>query len=179
MFLTWRTPAALKVAGHPALRLLVYRTGNQDSAGGGQRLQARGNVDPIAEQRGAFPDDIAEMHANPQRHATVRKKRLVLFVDRLLDGLCATNGIDGAGELRHQAIADTAEFPAVEFLDEPIEDRAANVEGGECSFVVHAHQAAVAHYVSCHNRGDLSSVLRHGPPGSAGASIALGYLDIA
>src|SRR4029079_13085225 len=76
-----------------------------DTAGFGQRLQPRGDVDAIAEDVVVVDDDVADVDADAKRdpllwrHAGVAIRHPALYVDR------ATHRIDDAGELEQQPVA--------------------------------------------------------------------------
>ena len=48
--------------------VIVGRPGDENSAGFGHRLQARGDVDAVAEQFAAIGHYVAEIDANPELH---------------------------------------------------------------------------------------------------------------
>ena len=76
----------------PGADLLAHRRGDADAAGLGQGLEARGDVDAVAEDVVALDDHVAEIDADAEldparrRHVGVAPDHALLDLDRALDG---------------------------------------------------------------------------------------------
>ncbi|HZS84803.1 MAG TPA: hypothetical protein VFA50_18145 [Stellaceae bacterium] len=77
-----------------------------DDAGGiGQRPEAGGDVDAVAEEIAVIDDDIAEIDADAQAQAAIGGDRSVEALDCALKGDGAVDGFDGIGEFGEKPVA--------------------------------------------------------------------------
>ena len=112
MFLTVCSPE-VGAERQLALDLVVDAAGDVDAAGLGQRLQAGGDVDAVAEQVVALDHDVAEVDADPELEPPVRRQLGVAGSKLLLDLDRAAHGFDGAREFGKHAVASGADDPTV------------------------------------------------------------------
>src|SRR5687767_396289 len=154
------------------VHLVVDRARDQHAARLCKRLQPRGDVDRVAGYTVVAPDDVAEVDADAQAHPLAWRKPRVLIGDGSLDGLRALDGVHGAWELRHQAVADAAEDAAVELAHERVEEGAPDRERGERAGLVGGHQPAVIDHVGREDGGNLAAVPDHGRLADRRGSIA-------
>src|SRR5712692_6944391 len=96
--------------------LLMDSTGDADAAWGGEALEARGDVDPVAVDLFAIDDHVAEVDTDAELHPPLGWDIRVLRLQRGLDFDRALDGVDDAGELRDDAVARRInESPAMLF----------------------------------------------------------------
>ena len=73
--------------------------------GVGQRFQAGGDVDAVAEDVAVLDHDVADIDADAKPQAVLVRQVLVCRGQRVLDLHRAVDGFDDAGELRQHAVA--------------------------------------------------------------------------
>ena len=95
--------------------MVVGRAGDADPARLGKRLQARRDVDPVAEEVAVASDHIAEIDADPERHAAVSRQVGVAALERALNRNGASDRLHGAHEFDHDAVAGRVEDAALMF----------------------------------------------------------------
>ncbi len=100
-------PVAQILEGEAQLVLHVIAHGARDAnaAGLGQSLQPRGDVDAVAEDILAVDDDVAEIDADAQVDAAIRRQVGVALGHAALNLDGAAHGIDDAGEFDEQPVA--------------------------------------------------------------------------
>ena len=140
--------------------LIVDRAGDADPARLRHALQARRDVDPVAEQIVAADHDVAEVDADPKPHAARFGKVGVPSLDLLLDRSGAAHRLDRARELGHHAVAGGGEDPAVVPPDQLVDHLATGVQRGERAFLVGRHEARVAGDVGRENDRQLAGDAR-------------------
>ncbi len=91
--------------GQPVADVIVNRVGHKHGTGLGQGLNARRDVDAVAIEIVALDDHIAEIDADAQFDAAVRRDAGVPLGHRLLHRDRAAHRIDDAGKLYQQAVA--------------------------------------------------------------------------
>ena len=80
--------------------------GETDRAGLGDAFQARGDVDAVAHQVAvALLDDVAEMNADAELDAALRRQAGVALDEAVLHLDRAAHGVDHAAELDEAAVA--------------------------------------------------------------------------
>src|ERR1035437_9370003 len=102
--------------------LIVHDAGNHDPAGVGQRLQARRHIDAVSENVIAVENDVADIDADAEFDALVRRCRGVALCHAALDIDRATDGIDHAHELHEHSIARRFDDSAAMFGDLGIDE---------------------------------------------------------
>ena len=106
-----------------AADLPVRIVGDADAAGLGDALEARGDIDAIAENIVVVDDDVADVNADAKfdpefrRHVDVSMRHLLLDLHR------TPRGIDGTGEFDQHAIAGGLDDAAAVGCDPGIDDR--------------------------------------------------------
>jgi hypothetical protein len=115
----------LKEEGQPVAHVIMNRIGDEHPAGIGQGFDARGDVDAVAINVVVFDDHVAEIDADAQLDAVVRRRARVPLGYRLLDLDCAAHRIDDAGKFDQQAVAGGLDDAALVFGDFRIEELAA------------------------------------------------------
>ena len=93
-----------------ATHLAVGVLGKTDTARISNAFKARGNVDAVAHQVAiALLDHVAQMDADAELDATLRRKTRVALDHAILHLDCAANGIDDASELYEDAVTRSCE----------------------------------------------------------------------
>ena len=108
MFLSSFSPRS--ATSHLAVGVL----GKTDTARISNAFKARGNVDAVAHQVAiALLDHVAQMDADAELDATLRRKTRVALDHAILHLDCAANGIDDASELYEDAVTRPLDDAAV------------------------------------------------------------------
>src|ERR1035437_428398 len=144
--------------------LIVHDAGNHDPAGVGQRLQARRHIDAVSENVIAVENGVADIDADAEFDALVRRCRGVALCHAALDIDRATDGIDHAHELHEHSIARRFDDSAAMFGDLGIDEfLTVPLELAQRAFLIGAHQPAVAGNVAGENRRQpaVHSIFRH------------------
>jgi len=132
--------------------LLVDAGRQHDRAGLRQSLQARREVDRVAEHVLVRHDDVAQMQTDAERLATLGGRVDVALEHAALQLDRRAHRLDGAGEFHQHAVAHRLDDTAMEALDHRADElgqmRAQIVEG---LFLVGPHQAAVTVDVGEHD----------------------------
>ena len=130
---------------------------NADTAGLGEPLQTRRDVDAVAVDVVVLDDDVAEVNADPEGDATLLGNGFVTFGDAPLDVDGALDRLDDARELDQNAVAheldDAPVMPGDRGIDELF---AVGVERGQRAGLVGFHQAAVPDRVGAQDRGEFA-----------------------
>jgi hypothetical protein len=127
----------LKDKGQPVADLVVNRIGDEHPAGIGQGFDPRRDVDAVAIEVVALDDHVAEIDADAQLDAAVRRDADVPLGHRLLDFDRAAHRIDDAGKLDQQTVAGGLDDTTVMLGDFRIEQLAAQrFEAFERAFLV-------------------------------------------
>ena len=95
-----------------------------DGARLGEALEARGDVDAIAEDIVTVDDDVAEIDADPQLEPAFRRDRIIDSTRRSLHLDGAAQRIDYARKIRQQAVARRAYDPPAMFRDQRVDSAA-------------------------------------------------------
>ena len=88
----------LKHKRQPVAHVLIHRVGDEHPAGIGQRFDARGDIDAVAIEVVAPDNHVAEIDADAQFDAIVRRDTGVPLGHRLLHRDRAAHRIDDAGK---------------------------------------------------------------------------------
>src|SRR5262249_39768632 len=95
----------LKDKGQPVADVIMDRIGDKHPAGIGQSLDPRTDVDAVAIEVVALDDHVAEIDADAQLDAVIRRNTRIPLGNRLLHRDCAAHRIDDAGKLDQEAVA--------------------------------------------------------------------------
>jgi hypothetical protein len=138
-FLSEIGEAFLKAITHLAVGVL----GKTDTARISNAFKARGNVDAVAHQVAiALLDHVAQMDADAELDATLRRKTRVALDHAILHFDRAANGIDDASELYEDAVTRPLDDAAVMHGDGgDRSDRFAALGGGQVSAPRRTRQA--------------------------------------
>ncbi len=170
--------------------LIVRRAGNGDAAGQSERLNARRDVDAVAEDVLAIDDHIADVDADAELEPPVGRQLGVALGEGPLDLDRGVQGADHARKVAEHAVAGGADDAAVVAADRLGDHTAIGREGRVGAGFVRPHQPAVAMHVGGQDRRELSlgerSIDRlqaaigrdHDPGGRAGQSPPLPYSRI-
>src|SRR5271165_4121338 len=110
----------------PLFHLPVGLLRKTDRAGLSDAFEPRGDVDPVAHQIAvAFLDHVAEMDADAEVDALVRRDPCVALDHRSLDFNAAVHCVDDTPELDNCAIAGALDDPAVVYGDGGVNEIAA------------------------------------------------------
>jgi hypothetical protein len=91
--------------GQLAFDVLVDRPGDRDATGIRERFEPCSDVHPVPGDPIAFHDDVAEIDADAEGHATLRREPGVAGFQLALDVHAAGDGVHDACELRQQVVA--------------------------------------------------------------------------
>ncbi len=175
----------LKDEGQPVAHVIVHRIGDEHPAGIGQRLDPCGDVDAVAIEVVALDDHVAEIDADAQFDAVVRRDTGVPLGHRLLHRDGTAHRIDDAGKFHQQAVAGGLDDAAPVLGDLRIEKLAAQrLEAFERAFLVRPHQPRIPRHIGGEDRGEAaglahisSSVARRRPESKSSRSSGLRRAD--
>ena len=106
MFLSCVGPRSVTGEIEPPLDLPIGVLGEADRAGLGDALQPRGDIDAVAHQIAVgLLDDVAEMDADAELDAALRRQAGIAFDHAVLHLDRAAHGVDHAAELDEAAVA--------------------------------------------------------------------------
>ena len=130
----------------------------RDIAGLAYLLQARSDIDGIAQQIVPFRNYVSDVDANAENDAAVITDIRITLCHPFLEGNGVANGVDSTGKLEQQAVAggigDAAAMLSSQRIDELIAMSAQRPQGG---FLVLSNQAGVPGDI-CGNNGCQSAV---------------------
>jgi hypothetical protein len=139
--------------------LVAHDPADEDTARVGQRLQARGDVDAVAEDVVAVDDDVADVDADAKRDPIVDRNIRIAFRHAALDVDRAHDGIDHAWEFEQQAVAGRLDDPAAVFGDPGVDQRPQmQLERRQRPALVATHQAGEADDIGRDNRRQPSQI---------------------
>jgi hypothetical protein len=125
--------------------VIVNGVGDKHSTGIGQDLDPRGDVDTVAIEVVALDDHIAEIDADAQLNAALRRDARVPLGHRLLHLERAAHRIDDAGKFHQHTVAGSLDDAAMVLGDFGINELAAQrFEAFERAFLVRPHQPRIA-----------------------------------
>ncbi len=101
---------------NPVSDAVVHDRGDANSAGIGQRFQARGDVYAVTIDVVAVDDDVTQIDANPQSNAAIRIRIAPLNRERRL------NRVDHAREFDQSSVAHQLYEPPPAFRNDRIEN---------------------------------------------------------
>ena len=136
--------------------LFVHRARDADAADLGKALEARGDVDAVAEQIAVALDHVADGDADAEGHLPARRIGHVAGAQAFLDVDRAAHGFDRAGKFGEHGIARGVENPAAGFGDEIVGDRTVGRQTPQRLLFVLGNQSAVAGNIGRKNRRDLA-----------------------
>ena len=149
----------------PTLHLPVGVLGKADCARLADTLQPRGDVDAVAHQIAvALLDDVAEMNADAELDAALRRQPGVALDKAVLDLDRAAHRVDHAAEFDEASVAGALDDATMMHSDGRIDQVAAQrAKSGERAILVGAGEPAVADDVRDQDRRDFPG-LAHGAP---------------
>ena len=162
----------LEDEGQPVAHMFVHGIGDEHPAGIGQGLDPRGDIDAVAIEVVALDDHVAEIDADAQLDAVVRRDTRVLLRHCLLHRDRAAHRVDDAGKFHQHAVAGGVDDAALMLGDFRIEEFAAQrLEALEGTLLVRSHQPRVARHIGGEDRRQpaldpLAAHLRLTPPAS-------------
>ncbi len=123
-----------------------------DAAGLGERLEARGDIDAVAEDVAILDDNVADIDADAELDAVVRYAGVALG-HRLLPVGRAAQRVDDAGEFDEEAVAGGFDDAAAMFGDRRVDQRRAErFQAIEGALLVLADEARIAGDIGCQDR---------------------------
>jgi len=150
-------PQILKNKRQAVTNVIMNRIGDEHSAGIGQGLDPRGDVDAVAIEVIALDDYVAEVDADAQLDAVVRREPLIPLGHRLLHLDRAAHRIDDAGKFHQQAVAGGLDDAAVVLGDLRIEELLPQrFEALVRALLVGAHQPRIAGHIGGENCGEAA-----------------------
>ncbi|MGB5185065.1 MAG: hypothetical protein WBO12_23165 [Xanthobacteraceae bacterium] len=147
----------LKAKTELIAHLIVHDARNHYPSGIGQRLQPGRHIDAVTEDVIPVDYDVADVNANPEFDAFVRRNtgialdHIALNIDR------AAYRVDNANELHQDAIASGFNNSAAMFGDLGINEfLAMRFDLAQRAFLIDTHQSAVTGDVACKNCSEPS-----------------------
>ena len=139
------------------LDLVPDVAGDADAAGLGQALEARGDVDAVAQDVAVLDDDVADVDADPERDPPVLRHGRLALGDALLNRDRAFDRIDRARELDQGAVAHQLDDAAVVLGDQRLDELLAQrLQPRDRAGLVVPDQPDVADHVRGQNRRELA-----------------------
>ena len=129
---------------HLALDLLAHSGRNADLFGLGMCLQARRDVDTVAEQIVTARHHVAQIEADPELHPPVLRQVAIAARGHALDRHRAAHRLHRAGELGHDPVAGEIEDPALVLGHQCGDDLLVGRQRLNGPVLVQRHQPAVA-----------------------------------
>ena len=136
--------------------LIVDRAGNGDAAGCGECLDARRDVDPVAEDVLAVDDHVADVDADPKLEPPVGRQYGVALREGPLDLDGSVQGADHARKVAEHAVAGGADDPTLVPGDRLGDHAPIGREGRVRAGFVRSGQPTVAVHVGGQDRRELS-----------------------
>jgi hypothetical protein len=136
--------------------LLMHRARDADAADFGEALEARRDVDAIAEQIAVAFDHVTDGDADAETHMAARRIGHVAGAQAFLDVDRAAHRFDGAGKLGQHRIARGVENAAAGLGDEFVGDGAIGSEPPQRLLFILANQPAVSGDIGSKNRRYLA-----------------------
>ena len=150
----------------PAAHLPIGVLGEADGSRPGNPFEARGDVDAVAHQVAvALLDDVAQMNADAEFDAALRRQAGVALDHAVLHLDGAAHGVDHAAELDENAVPGALDDAPVMQSDGRVDEVAAQrPQPRQGAILVRARQPAVADHVGGQDRCDLAGFGHGGPP---------------
>ena len=118
-----------------------------------QPLQARCDVNAVAQDIVPVDNDITDIDADTIVDASVIRLIRLALLHRILDVDSALNRIDRAGKLHQQSIARGFEHTPIEGSDSGINQGfAVTTLPGDCTGLIDLHQPRIANHIRCEDR---------------------------
>ena len=121
---------------------------NRHAAGGGNRFEADGDVDVVAEHLVLVGHHVAHVDAHAELHEAVGGKVMVSFRHQHLHRDRRLDGADDAGKFQQEAVAGVLHQAAAMIEDDRIDRGSMGLERGMRARLVGPHHAGVAGDVS-------------------------------
>ena len=135
------------------MQMVVGGAGDENPARIAQLLQAGGNVHAIAEKIVALDDDIAQIDADPEHDAAVRRNFGLMCGDLFLQRDREGCGVHDRAEFGDRAIAHQFDDAAVMLGQQRIDESAPkSLDRGQRAILVSLGQARIADDVRRHDR---------------------------
>jgi hypothetical protein len=149
-----------KADRHLVDHLLLHGARDADAAGSGERLQARRDIDAVAEEIALALDDIAERHPDAEDHLPLRLEARIAGLQRFLDVHRGPHRLDGRIELGKNRVAGRVEDAPPPPTHEIREDLAVFHEAMQRPVLVLGDEPAIADDIGRHDHRDLASQSR-------------------
>jgi hypothetical protein len=155
----------LKGKGQAVAHLIMNGIGDEHPAGICQGFDPCRDVDAVAIEIVAVNDHVAEIDADAQLNAVVRRDAAVPVGHRLLHLDRATHRIDGAGKLHQQAVASGLDDAAMVLGDLWIEEFAAQrFEAFERALLIRPHQPRIPRHIGGEDRSETAGLVHVSSP---------------
>jgi len=137
--------------------VLLNTRGDADAAGFGEAFQARGDIDPVAEDVAILDDDVALVNPYAEVDAALRRERGVSLRHLRLNFADAAQRIDSAGEPGQQPVAGGLDDAAVIGGDRRINQLSADrPEPLQRALLISANQPRVSRHIRGKDRGETA-----------------------
>ena len=153
MFFTVCSPWSSKAMSSRSPSCSLTASETQIPPGSAKRLQARREVDAVAEDVALLDDHVAEIDADAEADLPLAGDVGVAFGHAPLHLGRALDGVDDARELHQHAVAGGLDDPAFFLGDGRIDQlEPMRAQPGERARLVRLHEPAVAHHVGREHR---------------------------
>jgi hypothetical protein len=127
--------------------------GDEHPAGIGQGFDPCRDVNTVAVEIVSLDDHVAEIDADAQLDAALRRDTRVPLGHHLLHLDRAAHRIDNAGKFHQQAVAGGLDDAAAVLVDQRIDQfSSVALESGERSFLINAHQPRISDDIGAEDR---------------------------
>ena len=121
---------------------------NRHAAGGGDRFEADGDVDVVAEHLVLVGHHVAHVDAHAELHGSIGREVLVSLGHHHLHRDRGLDGADDGGKLQQEAVAGVLHQAAAVIEDDRVDRGAMGLERGVRPRLVGPHHAGIAGDVS-------------------------------
>jgi hypothetical protein len=124
---------------------VAHDPADADATGLGERLEAGGDVDAVAEDVAFIDDDVADIDADAKLDAAIGQNTQVAVCHLALHLYRAARGVDDARELDQEPVTGRLDDPAMMLSDLRIDQLPTmRLQAFKRAFLVASHQARVA-----------------------------------
>jgi hypothetical protein len=128
--------------------LMTRLAGDRDAAGRGDRFEADGDVDVVAEHLVLVGHHVAHVDAEAELHRSIGGQMFVALRHHHLHRDRGFDGADDRGELEQETVAGVLHQAAAVIEDDRVDRGAMRLERGVCPRLVDPHHAGIAGDVS-------------------------------
>ena len=148
IFLNRWGPASASGDAEALAGLVTGLARHRDAAGRGNRFEADGDVDVVAEHLVLIGHHVAHVDAEAELHGSIGGQVLVALRHHHLHRDRSLDGADDGGKFQQKTVAGVLHQPAAVIEDDRVDRGAMGLERGVCPRLVDPHHAGIAGDVS-------------------------------